>query len=124
MAQAKPLAVVVEEDPMQRDLAAVVLEECEMRVIPCETAEAAKVLFEALERQPVLLFIDVRLSGVLTGAELAHLVRAKFPEARVIVTSGDEILPPLPEGTRLMPNPWYPLELIREATALGAQHTY
>jgi two-component system, cell cycle response regulator CpdR len=118
MGQARPLALVVEDDPLERELASVVLEECEMDVVPCESAEAATAVLEALERQPLMLFADVRLPGVLTGADLAFLVRAKFPEARVIVTSGDDLPPPLPDGARFMPKPWVPLELVREATAV------
>lgn len=101
-----------------RELASVVLEECEMDVVPCESAEAATAVLEALERQPLMVFADVRLPGVLSGADLAFLVRTKFPQARVIITSGDEFPPPLPEGARFMPKPWVPLELVREATAV------
>jgi two-component system cell cycle response regulator CpdR len=118
MGKARPLALVVEDDPLERELASVVLEECEMDVVPCESAEAATAVIEALERQPLMLFADVRLPGVLTGADLAFLVRDKFPEARVIVTSGDDFPPPLPDGARFMPKPWVPLELVREATAV------
>jgi CheY-like chemotaxis protein len=110
--------LVVEDDPLERELASVVLEECEMDVVPCESAEAATAVIEALERRPLMLFADVRLPGVLTGADLAFLVRDKFPEARVIVTSGDDFPPPLPDGARFMPKPWVPLELVREATAV------
>jgi two-component system cell cycle response regulator CpdR len=118
MGKARPLALVVEDDPLERELASVVLEECEMDVVPCESAEAATAVIEALERRPLMLFADVRLPGVLTGADLAFLVRDKFPEARVIVTSGDDFPPPLPDGARFMPKPWVPLELVREATAV------
>jgi CheY-like chemotaxis protein len=118
MGQAKPLALVVEDDPLQRELAAVVLEECEMDVVPCETAEAATAVLEALERQPDFLFADVRLPGVLSGADLAFLVHDRFPQARVIVTSSDDLPPPLPDGALFMPKPWVPLDLVREATAV------
>ena len=118
MGQARPLALVVEDDPLQRELASVVLEECEMDVVPCESAEAATAVLEALEREPLMLFADVGLRGVLTGADLAFLVHDRFPDARVIVTSGDEFPPVLPDGARYMPKPWVPLELVREATAI------
>lgn len=119
MGHAKPLAVVVEDDELQRELAAVVLEECEMDVIPCGSAEAATAILESLERQPRMLFTDVQLPGVLTGADLAHLVHAKYPDARLLVTSGDGFPPPLPDGARFMPKPWEPADLVREAVALA-----
>jgi CheY-like chemotaxis protein len=110
--------MVVEDDELQREVASVVLEECEMDVIPCETAEDASAILEGLSRKPAMIFTDVRLPGALSGADLAFLVREKFPEARLLVTSGDEP-PVLPEGARFMPKPWVPMELIKEASALA-----
>ena len=37
----KPIALVVEDDPDQRDLLSVLLEEVEFHVFACESAEAA-----------------------------------------------------------------------------------
>ena len=37
----RPIALVVEDDAMQRELAAMLLEDCEMGVVQCESAEAA-----------------------------------------------------------------------------------
>ena len=122
MERRRPLAVVVEDDELQRELACVVLEECEMDVMSCETAEAATVILEHLNRQPAMLLTDVQLPGVLTGADLAYLVRAKFPDAGLLVTSGDELPPPLPDGARFMPKPWAPRELVREAARLTCDH--
>ena len=119
MARAKPLVMVVEDDELQREVASVVLEECEMDVMACETAEDAATILESLSRKPAMIFTDVRLPGALSGADLAFLVREKFPEARLLVTSGDEFPPVLPDGARFMPKPWAPMELIREASALG-----
>jgi CheY-like chemotaxis protein len=119
MGQSKPLALVVENDEFQRELASVVLEECEIDVICCDTAEAATLILEIIKRQPAMLFADAQLPGVLTGADLAHIVRAKFPDVRLLVTSGDDRPPPLPHGTRFMPKPWAPLDLIREAVTLA-----
>ena len=119
MGRSKPLALVVEDDEIQRELASIVLEECEMDVIGCETAEAATAIMESLHRQPSMLFTDVQLPGLLTGADLAYLVHSKYPEARVLVTSGDDFPPPLPDGVRFMPKPWTPVELLREASALA-----
>jgi CheY-like chemotaxis protein len=116
MEQGKPLAIVVEDDELQREMASVVLEECEMRVIPCETAEEATAILEALNQQPVMIFTDVQLPGLLTGADLAFLARSKFPDARVIVTSGNDLRPPLPDGAHFIPKPWTARELVHEAT--------
>ena len=41
----KPIALVVEDDVLQRELAVVLLEECEMGVIECENAKGALRVF-------------------------------------------------------------------------------
>jgi hypothetical protein len=93
MGQSRPIALVVENDATERELASVLLEECDMEVIPCASA-------------------------VLTGADLAHIIRDRYPHAILVVVSADEFPPPLPEGTTFMPKPWIPLELLRAACAV------
>ena len=119
MGQSKPIALVVEDDVTEREFAATLLEECEMDVIPCASAEAAASVLEACGEAPCLLFTDVSLPGVLTGADLAHLVRDRYPDTRVVVVSADQFPPPLPEGATFMPKPWVPLDLLRAACAVA-----
>ena len=119
MARANPLVIVVEDDELQREVASIVLEGCDVDVIPCETAEAATAILESLSRKPAMIFTDVRLPGALSGADLAFLAREKFPETRLLVTSGDKFPPVLPDGARFMPKPWTAKELVREAWALA-----
>ena len=51
-----PVALVVEDDAMQRELVAMLLQESEMGVIQCENAEAA---LDVLEKMGALLSYDV-----------------------------------------------------------------
>jgi CheY-like chemotaxis protein len=123
MAQAspfKPIALVVEDDELQREMVAVLLEESEMGVIQCESAEAALDVVEKIGTSLSLIFTDVNLAGSLDGVELAHFVRSNYPDVSVIVTSGYAPQHPLPEGAMFMQKPWIPLELLREAER--AQH--
>ena len=49
MGPSKPLratALIVEDDPMQRDMICLLLEESEVDVIECESAEAAELVLE------------------------------------------------------------------------------
>jgi two-component system cell cycle response regulator CpdR len=118
MAQAspfKPIALVVEDDAMQRELAVVLLEESGMGVIQCESAEAALRVLEKMGGCFSLMFTDVNLSGRIDGVELACFVHHRFPSLRVVVTSG---LPPktrLPDGARFLSKPWLALDLLGEA---------
>lgn len=79
-------AVVVEDDPIQRELLASVLEEFEFSVIQCESAETALLEIEACQLS--FLVTDVNLAGDMDGVELAHRVRAHDPDVRIVVVSG------------------------------------
>ena len=118
MGQSRPIALVVEDNELEREFAATLLEECDMEVIACASAEAAASVIENRREPPCFLFTDVMLPGALTGADLAHLIHDRYPETRVVVTAGDEFPPPLPDGARFLPKPWVPLDLLREATAV------
>jgi CheY-like chemotaxis protein len=119
MGRSKPIALVVEDDMTEREFASILLEECDMEVIPCASAEAAASVLEACGKAPCFLFTDVTLPGVLTGADLAHIVRDRYPDTRVVVVSADRFPPPLPEGATFMPKPWVPLDLLRVASAVA-----
>jgi CheY-like chemotaxis protein len=118
MPRPKPLratALIVEDDPMQRDMLCLLLEESEVDVIECESAEAAERVLERAADDLVLLMTDVQLAGNMDGVELAHIARQYNPELGVIVTSGRPLPRRLPEGVRFWAKPWTPLDVIREA---------
>jgi DNA-binding NtrC family response regulator len=111
----KPIALVVEDDVWQRELAVVLLEDSEMGVIQCESAEGALRVLEKMGGCVSMLFTDVSLAGKIDGVELAHSATQRYPNINVIVTSGLALAKSLPEGALFMPKPWLPLELLREA---------
>jgi DNA-binding NtrC family response regulator len=111
----KPIALVVEDDVWQRELAVVLLEDSEMDVIQCESAEGALRVLEKMGGCVSMLFTDVNLVGKIDGVELAHFATQYYPNINVIVTSGLALAKSLPEGALFMPKPWLPLELLREA---------
>jgi DNA-binding NtrC family response regulator len=110
----KPTALVVEDDEDQRELVSLLLEECDMAVIQCETAESAEVVLERVGESLSMIFTDVKLAGNMNGAELAELAKHRFPDLVVIVTSGSEA-PALPAGAMFMQKPWRALDILREA---------
>jgi CheY-like chemotaxis protein len=111
----KPIALVVEDDLLQRELAVVLLEESEMGVVECESAEEALHVLEKMGEYVSMIFTDVSLAGKIDGVELAHFARRCYPDVRVIVTSGLALTKSLPEGATFMPKPWLPLNVLREA---------
>jgi len=115
----KPTALVVEDDSDQRALVGALLEECDLKVVECETAEAAAVAMEHLRDTLVMIFVDVNLAGHMNGVELALLARQKLPRVSVVLTSGSDLsdsrLPKMPADTVFMQKPWRALDLLRAA---------
>jgi two-component system cell cycle response regulator CpdR len=112
----KPVALVVEDDALQRSMVVLLLEDTDMDVIQCESGEAAEIVLNKVGGCLSLMFTDVNLAGTMTGAELALIARERYPLLKVIVTSGRN--PPLlPAGTTFMPKPWNSAEVLRQAQA-------
>jgi CheY-like chemotaxis protein len=118
MGQSKPFratALIVEDDPMQREMICLLLEESDVDVIECESAEAAELVLEHAGGNLVLLMTDVQLAGHMDGIELAHIARKYNPAMGLIVTSGRPLQQALPDGAKFWSKPWAPLDVIREA---------
>jgi DNA-binding NtrC family response regulator len=121
MGQAYPfkcVGLVVEDDVWQRELVAALLEESEMNVIQCESAEAALRALRALSKVSggvSLMITDVNLAGRIDGVELAHLALEFYPDMHIVVTSGLALARSLPEGAMFMPKPLLPQNVLREA---------
>jgi PAS domain S-box-containing protein len=79
--------LVVEDDHGVRDFAVSVLRELGYRVIEAASGDAAIDLIEA-ESDIDLLFTDVVMPGILSGADLAKAALERRPELRVLFTSG------------------------------------
>jgi DNA-binding NtrC family response regulator len=125
MGQSKPFratVLIVEDDPMQREMMSLLLEESDYDVISCETAEAAELVLKRSGGRVLLLMTDVQLAGRMSGVELAHIAKQRNPRLSVVVTSGRPLSQPLPEDAKFWSKPWAPLDVLREAeTALVNQ---
>ncbi|WP_298259687.1 response regulator [Bradyrhizobium sp.] len=115
----RPIALVVEDDPIQREMIALLLEETNYDVIQCEDAETAELALK--NRHPALLVTDVSLVGEMTGLDLVECARRVNPSLRVIVMSGQPPAHALPDGVTFFAKPFYPVELIREVSP-GRRH--
>jgi two-component system cell cycle response regulator CpdR len=116
--QAKPfraIALVVEDDPAQREMISLLLEESDYDVIQCESAEAAELVLERNGGALSLLITDVNLAGAMTGVELAFIAKRRQPRLCVVVTSGRPLPGSLPDGAKFWAKPWAPLDMLREA---------
>ena len=118
MGQSRPLratALIVEDDPMQREMICLLLEESDYNVIQCESAEAAETVIEEVGGDLSLMMTDVNLAGRMTGVELAFIAKQHNPGLDVVVTSGRPLKQPLPDGAKFWPKPWAALDVLREA---------
>ncbi len=82
------LALVVEDDPLQREVLSDALKQDNMDVIQCESAEAAELVVARFGVELRLMVTDVELAGHGNGIELASFARQRCPGLRIIVVSG------------------------------------
>ena len=111
------LALIVEDDPDLRALAAVLLDEPPLDVVEVESAEAALDLLQERGGEVAMLFADVRLPGEMDGAQLARAACKLWPTIRIVLTSGDPGIrsDDLPECVTFMPKPWRGLDVLVQA---------
>ncbi|MCC8958727.1 response regulator [Bradyrhizobium sp. Pear77] len=103
---------MVEDDTIQRDMIALLLEQGRFEVIQCEDAETAALAIK--RRHPSLVVTDVKLTGKMDGIELARLALDCDPAVRVLVISGLPLAGALPDGVKFFEKPVYPPVLLRE----------
>jgi DNA-binding NtrC family response regulator len=106
--------LIVEDDAELRQLTKMVMEESELDIIECDSAEAALATMLLRGQDVAMIFADIRLSGVMDGIDLACEVKMRWPYLAVILTSGIAGEKPerLPPGVDYMPKPWQPLNVL------------
>ena len=108
------LALVVEDDPLQRAALSELLQASDVDVIHCESAEAGELVIIKMGPQLSLLIADVKLAGAHTGLELAEFARSRLPHLKIIVVSGKNVVP-LPSDICFVQKPWRPGDLLHLA---------
>ena len=111
------IALVVEDQPEVRDLAAAILEEADLDVVEAVSADEALPFLREHARDVAMIFVDVNLPGRMDGIDLAHKAAESWPWIKVVVTSGfmDRPLNDLPRTARYMPKPWRAFDVLVEA---------
>lgn len=115
-------AVIVEDDPGQRALGAMMLSELDMAVVQAASADEAIDRLRDRSGEVAVVIADVNLSGGLDGVDLAHRVSVLWPTISVIVTSGEppDRIGPLPARATFVPKPWT-LDMVALAEAARRQ---
>jgi CheY-like chemotaxis protein len=79
--------LIVEDEPLLRELAVDLVEDAGFVVLEAGNAEQAVAL---LENRPdiAVLFTDVNMPGTMDGLKLAHAARRRWPPIQILVVSG------------------------------------
>ncbi|HEV2564553.1 MAG TPA: response regulator [Microvirga sp.] len=111
------IALVVEDDPDVRTLAAALLEETELDVVEVERAEEALAYLQEHGSDVAMIFADIRLAGPMDGVQLAKAACTLWPTVRIVLTSGagNDGLDDLPDCVTFMPKPWRGLDVLVQA---------
>ncbi|GJD29848.1 hypothetical protein PMNALOAF_1088 [Methylobacterium adhaesivum] len=115
-AKSGKFALVVEDEATVRAMAEALLEETELGVLGCDSAEAAIEIMRQRGGDVALVFADVHLAGVMDGVQLASAIALLWPTTRLVVTSGQRAERPsaLAPQAVFIPKPWRPLDLLGE----------
>ena len=81
------LVLLVEDDPMVRRFAALVLARHGYRVLEADSADRALTLLDECEDPLHLVLTDVVMPG-MNGSDLAAIIEARRPEAKIMFMSG------------------------------------
>lgn len=106
------VVLVVEDEPLIRLGAVAMIEDAGFEVVEAENADEAILILE--NRNDIrIVFTDVHMPGSMDGLRLAHAIRNRWPRIKLIVTSGQMMLPEseLPTGGRFFSKPYQPSEL-------------
>ena len=105
--RSKPMIVLVEEEPSEREPIARHLQEHGFSVEAVDDSDAALALLK--KRSDIRgLVTDAHVPGKIDGFELAALVRERWPELAVVMMSGhsDESSGPIPDGGDFVSKPY------------------
>ncbi len=80
--------LVVEDEPVLRDMAHLILQDCGYSVLEAGTGVEALEVWESHRGKIDLVVTDMVMPGGMTGRELAGRLLARAPRARIIFTSG------------------------------------
>jgi CheY-like chemotaxis protein len=115
------IALVAEGDDDARSLAATLLEETDLCVVECTSAEAALRVLETKGERVAFVFADEALPGAGGARDLARSVATLWPHVHVVVTlSRDVPRDQLPAGVVALRKPWRGLDVLMAAERAAA----
>ena len=118
---AKPVVLIVEDEPIIRWASADMLTDSGFDVIEARDADEALSVLRSRDDVRVL-FTDIDMPGSIDGLELAAIAHALWPKLRILVTSGKSVPSPraLPEFGRFVGKPYAQEQIVRDIGRLLA----
>jgi DNA-binding NtrC family response regulator len=105
------VALIVDDDPLQRECLADILKSEGLEVVECANGEVAELVLASTGADLRALVTDVELGGEMSGVELAQYAKRRFPSLNVVMISGHG--PPyIPQDTRFLMKPYQPQQLL------------
>ncbi|MCX6923069.1 MAG: response regulator, partial [Verrucomicrobia bacterium] len=80
--------LLVEDEPVLRDMALMILEDCGYRVLQAGSGAEALKVWERNSHSIDLLLTDVVMPGGMSGRELAMRLLAERPKLKIVFSSG------------------------------------
>jgi CheY-like chemotaxis protein len=80
--------LVVEDEPLLREMARDILEECGYQILEASSGKEALEVWDRQASQIDLLLTDMVMPGGVSGVDLAERLQASQPRLRVVFTSG------------------------------------
>jgi DNA-binding NtrC family response regulator len=105
------VALIVEDDPFQRESLADLLKSEGLEVVECADAAAAELVLASTGPDLRALVTDVELDGEVSGVELAQYAKRQFPGLNVVIVSGHGA-PFVPDDTHFLMKPYEPQQLL------------
>jgi DNA-binding NtrC family response regulator len=105
------VALIVEDDPFQRESLADLLKSEGLEVVECADAAAAELVLASTGPDLRALGTDVELDGEVSGVELAQYAKRQFPGLNVVIVSGHGA-PFVPDDTHFLMKPYEPQQLL------------
>jgi DNA-binding NtrC family response regulator len=103
----KATVLIVEDETLVRMHGADILEDAGFAVLEAGNADQALAMLDRHDDVQVLLS-DIDMPGSMDGVALAHLVHARWPKIRLLLTSGHHQIPKaaIPDDGKFMRKPW------------------
>lgn len=108
----KVRVLLVEDEPLVRVVACESLEDAGYDVL--EARDAAEALQLMTTRDDVgVLFTDVNMPGAFDGLTLAELIHARWPDVKLVITSGRPLDRAVPDDGTFLRKPYTLNEMTR-----------